>query len=211
MPTLIKWFGKACAAILKGYAKAASALGSPSQSAGADLWAQKVQSFTQSLYEKGHHAIQSLFRGFVKAFMIAAAATEGMAQLETMKAYLETSEGQKTVEDAANALELAVTVVLAILSGAGAYHGIKTSFDAIAGAETVFTAVKASHIIEAIQAAAAIAGGTVAKGAAEAGVTTALVAKIKENWSQVVDLLKRLADGVKDLFKGDDGAAEATA
>lgn len=211
LPTLIKWFGKAVAAIIKGYAKAAKALGAESHSKSAEAKATSVEAFALKLYEKGHHAIQSLFQGFVKAFLIGSAAMAGPDSAAGMKEWLGTQEGQQCVEKTALALEFAVNCVLAYLSGVGAYHAFKEAHSAIAGAETVLTAAKASHIGEAVAAAAVIAGEALAKGVTESGIAAAAASKASENWAQVKNILVKVAENAKDLFSNDDTAGAAPA
>jgi len=215
IPTLIKWAGKAISLIIKGYAKAVKAFGATSHAESAESKAAGVEALAMSLYEKGHHFIQGLFQKFVRAFLIGCASMAGLEPAEGMTQYLDTAEGEKRVKDIATILELGVTCVLAFYSATGAYEAFTHAHTLIAGAETVLTAVKGSHIIAAISEAVLLAGRAIVQTIGEAGISIALAGRVKkiveENWSAFSDLMKKLGEAAKDLLSDDEGPGDLAA
>jgi len=205
IPTLIKWFGKVVSSIIKIYAKGVKAFGAKSHAESAEAKAASAEKLANSLYKKGHHLIQDVFKKFVKGFLIACAAAGGKESAKKMSEYLKTEEGMKRLKIAAECLELGVTAVLGYFSAAGTYSAMKQAHTAMAGTEAVLTLVKGSHIGEATASALSFASKTIAKMIAESAITAALLNKVRgtavENWPLVKKVISKFADEVKDEFE----------
>jgi len=187
IPTLAKWGAKVISMIVKSFGIIATKFDEKDNNASDNELAQKIEKVGIELYHKGHHLIHAAWEKIITGAVIAAwvvganeTNTSAKDAANTAKAWCK-GDGKKAIKHSATCLDLAVTSILAVYSVKGAVHAIETASTGLAGAEAILTAVKGSHITEAVTSAIVMALDAVTDAINESSVAAALLNKIRKN------------------------------